>query len=554
MGGKQGKQSFFEKVDTGGYRPFNFIRLSDQMGWLCGGSTPIFKESLEYLKSEGVGLIINTLLEPIKSGVNYNHVPYEFDEMSWTISDNITQELKEFEIVHVPIVNIHPFHGENSNLFLKTIREYHISHPEKSVYIASWGGSDRTHFAMVYTLMKLYKMSLDEACDKISEKTENLRLSKTQKSFLKGESLSDLDIYNSRPEIRTPQDHKCYRIDDEDDDETPNKIYKVAKSEVKYQHTNCAVCLHQCDDITGENFVEPIFRTLPEQIKKNPLVFHEERELEKLVPYMSQELGELSKLHILQNTSLSSDAIYDFAMTFRSDDVPDMITLIKRLGDYIVYFDRKGRGLMMDIGNIGGQVLKLESIYGSEGSPKNVFLYKDTAGDPILVGCRYSDYGIWRYKDTHKYNRVESYKDHDFSRKFTSGFKFYLTTTGKMVLRTEKGLYYASFTFKQKPYKKYKIILEEVPEDDMPLYKVKETFISVDSDKRYKIKKQLSVDSVPEEYLDKVASRGYLYDNITKQSTQVKEYDLHSVFATDKYDDIIIAGHDWGCISVWKAH
>ena len=157
MGGKAGKCSFFERVDKDTYKPNNFIKLYGEMNWLCGGPIPIFKEMLAYLKVEDVGLIITTLIEPIKSGVNYDHVPYKFEEMAWAISDDITQDLKEFEIVHVPIAALSPFYGENSSLFLRTIRDYHISHPEKRIYIASWSGTGRTHFAMMYALMKLYK-------------------------------------------------------------------------------------------------------------------------------------------------------------------------------------------------------------------------------------------------------------------------------------------------------------------------------------------------------------------------------------------------------------
>ena len=563
MGGKQIKQSFFERVDNDSYRPFNFIRLSDEMGWLCGGSIPLFKESFEYLRNEDVGLIITTLIEPIRSGVNYNHVPFDFDEMSWVTSDDITQELKQFEVVHIPIVAAHAFYGENSNLLLKTIREYHINHPDKSIYIASWAGTDRSHFAMIYTLMKLYKMTFSDAFHLLREKIEKhdrLRLSDIQRSFLKGEQLSDLDIYNSRPEIRTPQDHKCYDKEaEEEEEEDPPKPYVIAKSEVRYKHINCAVCLHQCDDVCGEIFVEPIFRTLPEQIKETPIVFSNrgrKKELESVVPYMSQELGELCKLNkrydMDQKVIPSKETIYNFALTFRSDHVPDMIAFVKRVGDYIVYFDRKGRGLMMDIGNEGGEVLELSSIYGSEGAPKNVFLYKDTAGDPILLGYRYDDYGIWGYKSPRQDRHwVTCHKDHNF--KYAAKFKFHLTTTGRMVLVTPERSYYASFAPQQSHYEKYKLILDPIPKDDLPIHKVVESFVRVNSSKRYRIDKQLSIASVPKESLNKVAARGYVYDHTTGTSTQVKEYSLHSVFSFDKYDDIAIVGHDGGIITVWKS-
>ena len=566
MGGKQGKHFFFEKVENDGYRPSNFIRLSDEVGWLCGGSIPIFTESLEYLKSEDIGLIILTLIEPLRSGVNYNHVPYQFDDMSWAASDDITNELKEFEVVHIPIADNQTFFGENSSLFLKTLTEYHISHPNKSVYIVSWAGTSRTHFTMMYALMKLYKMTFNQAMNKLCEGTKNLELSQTQIFFLKGEQLSDLDIYNSRPEIRTPWDHKCYQKDEnaEDKDAKEEKTYIIAKPKVRYEHINCPVCRHQCDDVVGENFVEPIFKTLPNQIKEIPIVFSnslsdKERELEKVVPYFSQELSELFKIHkshdVPQNFLPSEDTIYNFATTFRSHHVPDMITLVKRLGDYIVYFDRKGRGLMMDIGNETGEVLVLSGIsnHNSEGSPKNVFLYKDTSGDPILFGYRHGDYGIWKYKGTQKYDWIECYYDYKFPRKFTSKFKFSLTTTGKMVLITKEGIYYASFTFKQKPYTKYKLIVEEVPENDLPLYELKEKLIRPNSNKRHKILKKLSLDSVTKENIEKVASRGHTYDHATGHYIKVKEYSLHSIYAAHQYDDIIIAGFDWGRISVWKA-
>lgn len=556
MGGKNGKSYFFDEINDETYRPKNFIRLSNDVSWICGGSIPLFKESFAYLKSENVGLIINTLIEPIKCGTNYDHLPCDFDQMSWTKSDDISDELKEFEIVNIPIVNNHVFYGDNSDLLLKTIRSYHIAYPDNSIYIATWSGNCRMYFVFIYLLMKFYDMTYEDSYNLLCEDKDSLFLSNAQESFLKGETLSDIDIYDSKPEIRTPYDHKCYTTND--DNIESSECYTIASPGIKSQHVKCRICLHQCDDVIGELFIEPIFRTLPEQIVKSTINFYDrESELEKVIPYFSQELSILFDMHrkfTITNDNYSfKDLTYKFVTMWISEYVPDMIAFIKRLGDYIVYFDRKGCGLLMDIGHKGGEAISLFNPSSSEGCPKNAFLYKDTSGDAIMITYRHGDYSIWRYQDYHEHHWIGCYNDYEFMRNFSSGFMFCLTTTGKLVLIAEERIYYVSFTFKYEPYKQYQLNPDPISQSEIVFYESNDGLVGPHSNTRHKVSDQLSIDSIPKPYLDEIAQKNRIYDSSMGQFYNNKGYSLNSIYAAHQYEDIVLIGHEGGRVSAWQA-
>ena len=284
--------------------------------------------------------------------------------------------------------------------------------------------------------------------------------------------------------------------------------------------------------------------------------------------HLSKELLQLFKLNNRADIS-EEGSVYEFVMAFRSEKVPDMVAFIKRLGDYIVYFDRKGLGLLLDLNNEQGKAMELWSIGSSEGAPRNAFLYEDTNGDPILVAYRSGDYGVWRYKDiNNSHGCIYCYKD--YNSQFEYGSKFCITKSGRMVMVTSnnlhraqlceerripkesKQLYYVSFQFEQTPYKEYKLLIEEVPKSDMPLFTSRQTLIRPGSKKRHNIIDKLSINSIPSNDIAKLAQRGYRRDESGKYY-QVKDYSLNSVYAAHQYDDIILIGQDWGYVSVWKA-
>jgi hypothetical protein len=286
--------------------------------------------------------------------------------------------------------------------------------------------------------------------------------------------------------------------------------------------------------------------------------FNGENRLDDIIPYFSREQSELFELH--KNNRMTQESnrmiretnLYNYVTSFRSDHVPDMISLVKKVDNYITYFDRKGRGLLIDI-NYGGNVISLSHIGNSEGSPRDVLLYKDTDGEPIILGYRYNDYGIWKCTNNKQLPWIECNNDYTFNENFGSKCKFIITTLGKMVLISNKGLYYVSFEYKTEPYRKYKIITEKVPEDDEPLYKVKDQLSRPDSEKRLEVRKNLCVDSIPQSHIKHIASKRYIRKPGTSYDFyQSDDYEINTVYSSHKYENILLVGHDGGYVSVWK--
>ncbi len=544
VGGKCGKHSLLQEDD--GYKPTNFFRLSDDKGWLCGGCIPIFHESLAYLKAENIGLIITLTIDSIRIGRNINHVPYDFEHTLWADSDDIN--LSEFKVVHIPVTDAYPFYGENSTLFLTTLREYHIANPGKSVYITGWS-KNRSGFACIYALMKFWKLDFHNAYTEVREHIEGFQLSDFQKKYLNNKELTELDIYNSKPIVRTPQDHECFQMEEEEKNST-DKQYQVATPKLIYQHNKCVVCTDQCSNITGNVFIEPIFRTIPETESK-PCI---ELEIEKKADYLPRLTDEIMTLFELHKRYTISDApknigSYNFVTHFRLEEAPDMVAFIKRIDNYIFIFDRKGCGaiLSMNVGSLG-VVNRFGFISMREGCPVNVFLYHDISDNPIIVAHRYSDYGIWKMNDLFSWSRSRCYND--YKSKLGWGFKFILATNGRMVYKPKEGeLKYASFKVGKHGCK---LILEDIPKSDYPLYEKTAELILPDSDDRFHVGKKLLVSSIPEKYLEKIASKPSTYDSETKKFVKCSDYHLLSIYSGHLYDDIAIIGHDYGNITVWK--
>lgn len=153
-------------------------------------------------------MIVTLTIEPIKSGLNINHVPHSFDETEWTfVDDSVVKSIADFELLHVPIADAYFITEDNKNKLCDGIKSYHEKNPNKKVYVHCWAGKGRTSLAICVYWMKVDNLSLAE----IEWLYPDIHLSSIQSKYLMGKYLSEGEYEYSKPVIRTPTDHACYR-------------------------------------------------------------------------------------------------------------------------------------------------------------------------------------------------------------------------------------------------------------------------------------------------------------------------------------------------------
>ncbi len=212
--------SFFRM--SGDAKPNLFCDLSQNkfnnqsLNWICGGGFLPYQSSLNYLAEfENVGMIVTLTIEPIKSGRNINHVPYDYEWTEWVDGDfDLEETLNRFQILHVPIADTGFLTEENANKLLDGVQKYHEDNPTKSVYFHCWAGQGRTSLVISYILMKMYGEDYESASAKVKRYNLACKMSGCQIEFLRGDnnliSSSDRKLYS--PIIKTPFDHQCYDI------------------------------------------------------------------------------------------------------------------------------------------------------------------------------------------------------------------------------------------------------------------------------------------------------------------------------------------------------
>jgi len=205
-------------VDTNG-KPETFFRMKGvtssghSLNWMCGGCFPAFADSLNYLiDHENVGMIVTLTIEPIKSGRNINHVPYDHDETEWVNGDdNLEEILKRFQVLHVPIADAGFPTQDNARILVEKVQKYHEDNPDKSVYFHCWAGRGRTSTVICHVIMKMYDVDYELASDYVIYSNPKCKFTEYQYRFLKGKN-TETDLTLFLPIIKTPSIHKCYKI------------------------------------------------------------------------------------------------------------------------------------------------------------------------------------------------------------------------------------------------------------------------------------------------------------------------------------------------------
>jgi hypothetical protein len=202
-GGIVSKEKFFRNGN-----PTRLVKSTDPNYWLLGGNFIMCAEHVDYLKTIDVGLIVTLTIEPIKEGLNINHIPCSFDETEWTFVDSDTiKKLKNFQILHIPIADQYFPTEENKTRLLSEIQKFHNENPSKKVWVHCWAGKGRTSTAIYLHMMNSENMSFKD----VREYFNGLYVSDAQYNYLNGLCLSEADYINSQPIIKTPTDHKCYQ-------------------------------------------------------------------------------------------------------------------------------------------------------------------------------------------------------------------------------------------------------------------------------------------------------------------------------------------------------
>lgn len=208
MGGIVAKQKFV----TEDGRPRNFYRLQGEQSWLCGGLFPAFSSIFDHLKEENVGLIVTLTLDSIKNGRNINHLPFEHENTEWVDGDqDLEEKLKQFQVQHLPLTDGGFPTPEQTSTLLEVVRRYHQQYPNKSVYVHCWLGRGRTTVILTYLLMQIYGMNFEQAFVMVRKVNPQATLLPHQRSFLKGELLSEQVLEEFAPVLKTPPEHRCYQ-------------------------------------------------------------------------------------------------------------------------------------------------------------------------------------------------------------------------------------------------------------------------------------------------------------------------------------------------------
>ena len=189
-------------------KPTREVRCTSKHAFLFGGPFITCNEHINYLKANNVGMIVTLTIEPIKSGLNINHVPHSFDDTEWTfVDDSVVKSLVDFELLHVPIADSYFITEDNKNKLCDGIKSYHEKNPNKKVYVHCWTGKGRTSLAICVYLWTANNLTLDE----VKLFYPNICVSSVQEKYLTRKSLSKEEYKYSEPVIRTPADHACYR-------------------------------------------------------------------------------------------------------------------------------------------------------------------------------------------------------------------------------------------------------------------------------------------------------------------------------------------------------
>ena len=214
MGGGYVSKEKFVSQDGGPLNCYHAVapisRPDLDIDWIYAGNIPAYRSILDWLKIRDVGMIISLTIEKLKVGRNINHVPFDFDNTEWIDSDIEEKDLSDFVIEHIPIADAYypiPIYAEK---LLQIVSEYRQNYPHKKIYFHCWVGGGRTCTAVVYILMKLYNLSLEEAQTLVHNQYDKFKLKPAQLAFLEGDKPSPADIINSEPDIKTPTGHKCY--------------------------------------------------------------------------------------------------------------------------------------------------------------------------------------------------------------------------------------------------------------------------------------------------------------------------------------------------------
>ena len=221
-GGFVSKDKFVSKHENTKGNPINSFLLYDRdhdVEWISGGSFPVTKSVLHWLKIIHVKVIVTLTIEPIKLGRNINHVPFDHDCTEWTDCDLTEEDLDGFELIHIPIADAMFPTPENAAKLLEVAQR--CKEQKLRTYFHCWQGRGRTCTSVIYILMKLYNLNFDQAYSIVHWKYHSIKLTPAQCKFLKGEELNDTDMINTEPIIKTPSDHKCFTIDDVKDDSLP---------------------------------------------------------------------------------------------------------------------------------------------------------------------------------------------------------------------------------------------------------------------------------------------------------------------------------------------
>ena len=183
-----------------------------ELDWLCGGSFPGWKEGFNYLEQINVKLIVTLTIEPIKIGRNINHQPIAYDNTEWCDSDLEEQDLSKFNIVHIPIADGGVPTAENLDRLLSVVKKFRKTYPTSKVYFHCWLGRGRTCTILMYLLMYFNNMTYDDAYDMIKKQYSLIKLTPVQVKFLNNVPLTDDEIIQSQPIIKTPDDNWCYDV------------------------------------------------------------------------------------------------------------------------------------------------------------------------------------------------------------------------------------------------------------------------------------------------------------------------------------------------------
>lgn len=215
MGGEVSKTKLVDPL-TG--KPTRYYTLEPPFDWLCGGAIPAYRESINHLVEQDVGLVISLTANPVVAGKNcgmpLKRIDRDGDE--WVMADTDLFEAAANKLTFVHLETDDGY-APPLNKLIDTVLKYRAT-SNKKVYVHCWKGSGRSSTGLIFLVGAFCYESLT-----LKEATALVKRANPTCSLTDMQQLSLETAYSTATALAAIPFHsvekkwhcfRCYRISD----------------------------------------------------------------------------------------------------------------------------------------------------------------------------------------------------------------------------------------------------------------------------------------------------------------------------------------------------